>query len=160
MSEFCIFVFCKNIKHHTNFPGSTYSKSDFVQYEPISIRCIFTTFQKHLSKSIFCFCRQAFFSWSRSLSIPRQHYVSRTLLQGRLIKRKMEKQEKCALLFWCAEKFLPLCWTSCAQDEILILPLWLIYSVSRPSANFWHRPQHRICCFTHIVYHVCICIFG
>lgn len=76
MSEFCRFVFCKNIKHHTNFPGSTYSKSDFVQYEPISICCIFTTFQKHLSKSIFCFCRQAFFSWSRSLSIPRQHYVS------------------------------------------------------------------------------------
>lgn len=31
-SEFSIFVFCKNIKHHTNFPGSTYSKSDFVQY--------------------------------------------------------------------------------------------------------------------------------
>lgn len=63
-------------------------------------------------------------------------------------------------VFLVSKKVFPLCRTACAQDEILILPLWLICSIPRPSANFWHRPQRRICCFTRIVYHACICIFG
>lgn len=53
-----------------------------------------------------------------------------------------------------------LSWTARAQEEHFILPLRLIRSLSLPSAHFWHRPQHRICCLMHIVYHVCICIFA
>lgn len=33
-------------------------------------------------------------------------------------------------------------------------------SFSCSSANLHYLPQQRICCLTHIVYHVCICIFA